>query len=234
MTSQELHANKPHILVVDDDTRICDLVCRYLLDQGFVVASAADAAQARELLKMADFDAAVIDVMMPGESGLDLVKDITVPAIMLTALGEVNDRIAGLEAGADDYLVKPFEPQELVLRLHALLRRTMKPSQAQEPVRLGDLTFNPATGALEGRDSTPLTEAEGAILKTLTTTPGEVVSRDTLADKADIASPRAVDVQVTRLRRKIETDSANPRYILTARGKGYYFRPRMDGEEVAS
>ena len=107
------------MLVVDDDTRICDLVCRYLLDQGFVVASAADAAQARELLKMADFDAAVIGVMMPSESGLDLVKDITVPAIMLTALGEVNDRIAGLEAGADDYLVKPFEPQELVLRLHA-------------------------------------------------------------------------------------------------------------------
>ncbi len=230
---QEAKAQKPHILVVDDDERICSLVMRYLSSQDFVVMSAHNGAQAREMLDSFSFDALVVDVMMPGESGLELThyirEDIGLPVIMLTALGEVEDRLKGFESGADDYLPKPFEPKELVMRLQAILRRTgYGDVQGGRKLQIGDWIYNPEFEVLSqanGESEMPLTTMEAKLLKALSSKLGEPISRDELAEKCGIdAGERTIDVQVTRLRRKIEADNRTPRYLQTVRGQGYLLR----------
>lgn len=233
---------KPHILVVDDDARLRKLLDRYLTQQDCIVITAEDAADAQEKLKYFLFDIAILDIMMPGEDGISLAKKIRkirreLPIIMLTALGETETRIKGLEAGADDYLSKPFEPQELILRIKAILRRTMAGSAAHtasQRVRLGDYVFDTAREEL--RDTAqgiiiPLTETERRLLLCLARVPGQTVSREELAAKGDMAaSDRSIDVQVTRLRRKFEKDSKTPRYLHTIRGQGYVLRPDTEAE----
>jgi two-component system phosphate regulon response regulator OmpR len=221
-----------HILVVDDDTRLRELLSRYLSENGFRVTVARDAADARAKLAGLNFDALVLDVMMPGESGLDLTKWLrgvsTVPVLLLTALGETENRIDGLSRGADDYLVKPFEPRELVLRLEAILRRARAvPHAPAAAVSLGALSFDPAREELS-KDGTRirLTTAEASLLKVFAENPGRTLSRYDLIRRSRIeGNDRTVDVQITRLRRKIEPDPRSPRYLQTVRGEGYVFRP---------
>jgi two-component system phosphate regulon response regulator OmpR len=223
--------DKPHILVVEDDTRLRERLNTFLSQSGFRVSTAGDAAEARKRLGALDFDLIMLDVMMPGESGLDLATHIRrsndVPILMLTAMGEAKDRIAGLETGVDDYLPKPFDPRELLLRLQNILRRkkvTAEPSG--EPVRR--VTFGPFEFDLELGELTqdgkrvPLTDAEVALLRALAIRLGEVLSRETLSKSVGATvNERAIDVQVTRLRRKIEPDPSFPRYLRTVRGQGY-------------
>ena len=221
-----------HILIVDDDRRLRDLLQRYLLDQGFRVTTAADAAEARARLASIAFDLLILDVMMPGESGLSLTRSLRdgseVPILLLTARGETEDRIEGLASGADDYLAKPFEPRELVLRIKAILRRVSDSDPAAEgPLRFGDYLFDRERRELRrGAAVVHLTEAEAALLTTLARKPGEAVSRDDLmAESPEIGNQRTIDVQMTRLRRKIEVDPKYPRYLRTVRGTGYILMP---------
>lgn len=222
-----------HILVVDDDARLRSLLSRYLGENGFRVTTADGTAEARSTLRFLSPDLIVLDVMMPGENGLVLAEELrqatnAVPILMLTARGAPEDRIAGFEAGADDYLPKPFEPLELVLRIRALLRRVTAPAPAAGPVRIGALTFYPERGELRGVDGpVRLTGGEAALLNALARRSHEVLSREDIALVLGMedASERAVDVQVTRLRRKIESDPREPRYLLTVRGRGYMFKP---------
>jgi len=222
----------PHILVVDDDDRLRELLRKFLSDNGFMVSTAADAADARTKLGVLAFDLIVLDLMMPGESGLEFAGDLrtrsSVPILMLTAMGESDDRIAGLEAGADDYLAKPFEPRELLLRIRSILRRAVPPrAEAPAEIRMGDVVFDPARELLiRGGDPIHLTSVEAALLCALSETPGSILSREDLIDRTGGgASGRAIDVQVTRLRRKIEPDPKLPRYLQTVRGQGYVLRP---------
>ena len=221
----------PHILVVDDDTRLRELLRAYLSENQFVVASAKDAADARDQLARFAFDLIVLDLMMPGESGLDLASSLrrkgTVPILMLTAMGEAEDRISGLEAGADDYLVKPFEPRELLLRIRGILRRVPAEESAPIQIRLGDVSFDPERGELrKGSAHIRLTSVEVALLRALAERPGLVLDRDELIERTGAGGgERAVDVQVTRLRRKIEPNPRLPRYLQTVRGRGYVLHP---------
>lgn len=230
------HTEQPHILVVDDDTRLREALRRYLGQNGFLVTGAADAAEARAKLAGLEFDLIVLDVMMPGESGLSLCRDLvatgSAPVLMLTARSEADDRIGGLEAGADDYLSKPFEPRELVLRLNAILRRTVRrvPRVALSaiPIRLGRYLFDAEREELRSGDEIiRLTAMESSLLRALAAEPGVVLSREALVGKAgvDAANERTIDVQVTRLRRKLEDDPREPRYLQTVRGEGYVLRP---------
>jgi two-component system phosphate regulon response regulator OmpR len=222
-----------HILVVDDDRRLRDLLRRYLGENGFRVTVAGDAEGARAQMRAFAFDLLIVDVMMPGENGRQLTanlrRDHAVPILMLTAMADAQDRIAGLESGADDYLVKPFEPRELVLRLKVLLRRAQSPLPSPVPVelKLGPLRFDRARLVLDGpQGPVKLTTAEANLLKALAERAGEVVSRERLVKLGEVAGgERAVDVQVTRLRRKIEPDPKIPRYLQTVRGRGYVLRP---------
>ncbi|HEX9786588.1 MAG TPA: response regulator [Candidatus Binatia bacterium] len=231
MESTEAATDCPHLLVVDDDERLRALLQRYLSGSGFRVTAAADASEARALIKSLTFDALVLDVMMPGESGFDLAESLRahsdVPILMLTARGEPGDRIEGLERGADDYLGKPFEPRELMLRLSALLRRTRGPDRAPlRQVRMGANVFDLERGELRrGGKIVRLTGSEAQLLKVLAANAGHSFSRSTLCSKLDIALERSVDVQVTRLRRKIEDDPKLPLYIQTVRGVGYVLVP---------
>ena len=231
MESTEGSTDTPHLLVVDDDERLRTLLQRYLSGSGFRVSAAANAAEARTLIQSLTFDALVLDVMMPGENGFDFAKSLRahsdVPILMLTARSEPADRIEGLERGADDYLGKPFEPRELMLRLIALLRRTRIPDRTPlSQVRMGDNVFDLKRGILQ-RDGkmVRLTESEALLLKTLAAHAGHSFSRSDLCSKLDIALERSVDVQVTRLRRKIEDDPKLPLYIQTVRGVGYVLVP---------
>jgi two-component system phosphate regulon response regulator OmpR len=228
----------PHLLVVDDDERIRGLLQKFLFRNGFLVTIARDADQARRLLQGLEFDLLVLDVMMPGMDGItfttELRKTLTTPVLLLTARGEAANRIEGFEAGADDYLVKPFEPKELLLRINAILRRVpqVKP---QAPVvtmlHLGETRYDPDRGELwRGTDLIRLTTTEAQLMKIFAASPGVVVSRDKLAGdipKGDEAGgpERAVDVQITRLRRKIEVDPRQPRFLQTVRGEGYMLQP---------
>jgi len=224
-------ADKPHILIVDDDTRLRELLNKFLSQNGFRVSTASNAAEARQRLSALDFDLIVLDVMMPGESGLDLAMQIRriddVPILMLTAMGEAKDRIAGLETGVDDYLGKPYEPRELLLRLQNILRRNKAAAEPSgEPVRrvtFGPMEFDLELGELTQKGKrVSLTDAEIALLRALAVRLGEVVSRVTLSKSVGAAvNERAIDVQVTRLRRKIEPDPSFPRYLRTVRGQGY-------------
>ncbi|MSP83453.1 MAG: response regulator [Alphaproteobacteria bacterium] len=221
-----------HLLVVDDDRRLRDLLRRYLTEHGFRVTTASDAAAARAQMRAFDFDLLVVDVMMPGENGRDfsrgLRREHEVPILLLTAMGEIEDRVAGLESGADDYLVKPFEPRELVLRIAAILRRARAPAPAPAaPLRLGACLFDAVRAALT-RDGIPvrLTPAEAALLAALARQPGSPVKREVLAQQARLRSRgRTIDVQVNRLRRKVEPDPKAPRYIRTVWGEGYMLVP---------
>lgn len=221
---------RAHVLVVDDDRRIRDLLTRYLGEQGFVVLAAADANEARTFLKRFEVDVLVVDVMMPGQTGLEFTQEFRdqfqTPVILLTALGETEDRIKGLEAGADDYLAKPFEPRELVLRINAILKRSFTKMDVEKGFKVGGWEFNPSSNELvNGMEIVKLTSAESVLLKALASSNGEVLSREVLAEKCGVdAGERTIDVQVTRLRRKIEEDTKNPRYLQTLRGKGYLLR----------
>ncbi|WP_298727053.1 response regulator [uncultured Ferrovibrio sp.] len=218
-----------HILVVDDDERIRTLLSRYLAGQGFRVTSAEDAADAAAKLNLVSFDLLIVDVMMPGQNGFDFVSELRqrnnhVPVILLTARGEAEDRIKGLETGADDYLPKPFEPRELTLRINAILKRAVRPgaASASEPARFGDFTFDIVRGELKrGDEIIPLTSGEAQLLRILARSPGTTVPRAALAEPGSGGESRAVDVQITRLRRKIEADPRNPRYLQTVWGEGY-------------
>jgi len=225
-------ADLPHLLVVDDDTRLRALLARYLGEQDYLVTTAASAAEARARLRSLAFDLLVLDVMMPGESGVELARSLreaqsTLPILMLTARAEAEQRIAGLEAGADDYLAKPFEPRELLLRIAAILRRAQRPPEGPQPIRLGRWRFDPDRAELSaGSESVRLTDVEASLLRVLAQTPGAIVSRDDLADRSRVPiNARSIDVQVNRLRRKIEPDPKLPRYIQTVRGSGYVLRP---------
>ncbi|GHG17922.1 MULTISPECIES: response regulator [Paracoccus] len=223
-----------HLLIVDDDERIRALLGRFLRKNGFLVTLARDAAQARRLLAGLDFDMIVLDVMMPGEDGFALTRSLretlTTPILLLTARGETEDRITGLEVGADDYLAKPFEPRELLLRISAILRRIPAPEVRQPKfLTLGALRYDIDKGELwQGENHLRLTGTEQALLRRLAASKGEPVSRADLIDDlgrgtGDEAenSERAIDVQITRLRRKIEPDPREPRFLQTVRGTGY-------------
>ena len=220
------------ILVVDDDPRLRGLISRFLAEHGFRVTTAETAADARAKLRVLSPDAMVLDVMMPGETGLSLVESLrqansTLPVLLLTARGAPEDRIEGFESGADDYLPKPFEPRELLLRLRALLRRAAQPV-ARGKITLGPLAFDPDRGELRGPDGvTHLTGGEAALLAALARRPNETLTREELAETlgADQAGERAIDVHVTRLRRKIEPDPREPRYLQTVRHRGYVLKP---------
>ena len=228
------------ILVVDDDDRLRGLLSRYLGENGFRVTTAASAAEARDRLRFLQPDLMVLDVMMPGESGLALTESLRqdssdVPVLLLTARGGPEDRIAGFEAGADDYLPKPFDPRELVLRIRAMLRRAPPPPPSgppSGPVQLGALEFDPDRGEMRGEvrlHSGPvrLTGGEAALHAVLARKPNEVLTREDIAAAlgGDEAGERAIDVQVTRLRRKIEVDPREPRFLHTVRGRGYVLKP---------
>ena len=227
-------AIETHVLVVDDDARLRTLLSRYLSENGFRVSVAAHAAEARDKMRAMQPDALVLDVMMPGESGLALTASLraenaAVPILLLTARGAPEDRIAGFESGADDYLGKPFEPRELVLRLRSMLRRAAPAVEMPSgPVRLGRLEFDLARGELRGPNGPiHLTGGEAALLGALAAHPNEVFSREDIVAELgmDETGERAIDVQVTRLRRKIEIDPREPRFIHTVRGRGYVLKP---------
>ena len=232
--------NEPqaHLLVVDDDERIRGLLQKFLMRNGYLVTVARDAAQARRLLAGLEFDMVVLDVMMPGEDGIALTRDLrarlAVPILLLTARGETSNRIEGFEAGADDYLVKPFEPKELLLRINAILRRVPQP-RAAEPapkvLHLGAVRYDMDRGEMwRGTDLVRLTATEAALMRIFAAQPGQPIARERLVSDLgrggeDGAQERAVDVQITRLRRKIEDDSRQPRYLQTVRGEGYMLQP---------
>ncbi|MBS9478595.1 response regulator [Ancylobacter radicis] len=216
-----------HLLIVDDDRRIRDLLSRFLTEHGYRVTTAESAADARARLGGLTFDLLILDVMMPGENGFELARHVrtqsSVPILMLTARSETSDRIQGLEIGADDYLAKPFEPRELLLRIGNIIKRSATPqAQAIETLRFGPFIFHLERGELtrEG-ELVRLTDRERDMLRVLGERPGETVPRQALVAPGVAAGDRAVDVQVNRLRRKIERDPANPAYVQTVRGVGY-------------
>lgn len=224
---------KKHILVVDDDTRLRSLLQRYLRENDFYVSAAKGAEEARQALKTYQFDLLIVDIMMPQETGLEFLEKLrsenTVPVIMLTAMGETEDRISGLECGADDYLAKPFEPKELVLRIKNILRRTPAGKKgAAEDLKLGLCCYNTTNRELRNNQNEiiHITPVEQALLNVLGARPGQIFTREKLAEILGAGqSPRSIDVQITRLRKKIEQDSKNPRYLQTVRGKGYMLLP---------
>lgn len=226
-----------HLLVVDDDERIRGLLQKFLMRSGFLVTAARDAAHARRVLAGLDFDLLVIDVMMPGEDGVSLCRDLRrtrrTPILLLTAKAETLDRIAGLEAGADDYLAKPFEPKELLLRINAILRRVpaVEPAAVVPTVlHLGPVRYDIERGEMwQGDAPVRLTATESHLMRIFSACPNEAVSRTALVEELSRgggqAQERAVDVQITRLRRKIEEDPRQPRYLQTVRGSGYMLSP---------
>lgn len=229
--------SEAHLLIVDDDERIRSLLQKFLIRAGFWVSAARDAAHARRLLDGLEFDMIVLDVMMPGEDGISLTRslrtEIATPILLLTAKGETSERIEGLEAGADDYLTKPFEPRELLLRINAILRR-MPQAQARDAgpkvLHLGRVRYDVDRGEMwQGDDLIRLTATESQLMKIFAANPGEPISRAKLVEDLGRdrgqAQERAVDVQITRLRRKFEADPKQPRYLQTVRGAGYMLTP---------
>jgi two-component system, OmpR family, phosphate regulon response regulator OmpR len=218
--------NAPHILVVDDDERIRDLLAKYLCSNGYRVTKACDAISARAALSGLEFDLLILDVMMPGETGFELAKSlkgtINAPIFMLTALGEPEQRVQGLEIGVDDYISKPFEPKELLIRIGNILRRIEESGSIKDEISIGEFRFNIARGDLSSETETiKLTERERELLRIFARRRGETVARHELSGGDGDGSDRAVDVQINRLRRKIEKDPGNPVYLQTVRGKGY-------------
>jgi two-component system phosphate regulon response regulator OmpR len=248
MSGGDATASGPgHLLVVDDDARIRTLLQQFLIRNGYRVTTAADAARARRLLAGLVFDLIILDVMMPGEDGIALTRDLArngrrglaTPILLLTARGETAHRIEGLEAGADDYLTKPFDPRELLLRVSAILRRAAAPalSEPTQPTQLtlGPLRYDPARGELwDGEGPIRLTASEAALMRLFAASPGQTIDRDRLtavlgtgpeAEAPETTTSRAIDVQITRLRRKLRDDPRHPRYLHTVRGAGYRLDP---------
>ena len=229
-----LERNDTHVLVVDDDDRIRELLSRYLGRAGYRVSAARDAAEARAKMAGLEYDLLVLDVMMPGEDGMALPASLRehrdVPIILLTAKGDPADRIRGLKAGADDYLPKPFEPEELLLRMDAIFRRTGRKT-VSDRVGFGPFVYDLQTKQLtRDGEGVRLTTSEATLLDLLARKGGEAVSRFILSENVNGESERAVDVQMTRLRRKLEDNPSEPRYLLTVRGKGYrLIATPMDG-----
>ena len=226
-----------HLLIVDDDERIRVLLQKFLIRNGFLVSAARDAGHAQRILSGLDFDMIVLDVMMPGEDGISFCRRLretrTTPILLLTAKNETEDRIRGLEAGADDYLAKPFEPKELLLRINSILRR-VTPSEpvdaAPKVLSLGPLRYDVEKGVMWRGDATVrLTATEAQLMRIFSARPGEPMSRSRLVEElgrdGGQAQERAVDVQITRLRRKLEADPKQPRYLQTVRGSGYLLAP---------
>ena len=230
-----------HLLIVDDDERIRGLLQKFLIRHGFLVSAARDAGHARRLLAGLDFDLAVLDVMMPGEDGISLTRSLresrSMPILLLTARDATDDRIAGLEAGADDYLAKPFEPKELLLRINAILRRMpqeIRAADAPKMLTLGPIRYDVDRGELwSGDRPVRLTATESQLMRIFARQPGEAISRARLVEDltrlngqgGEPTQERAVDVQITRLRRKLEVDPKQPRYLQTVRGAGYMLAP---------
>ena len=228
-TRKAIEPHAAHILVVDDDRRLRELLSRFLLDNGYRVSVAKDTLEARAQMALFIFDALILDVMMPGENGFDFARDLrtrsSIPILMLTARIESEDRVTGLELGADDYLPKPFEPRELLLRLNIMLRRNapLVPTSIEPPqsVRFGAFTFRIDRRELrQGEEIIRLTDRERDLLVILAKNPGETVPREAIASD-DHFNDRTVDVQINRLRRKIESDPSNPVHLQTVRGSGY-------------
>jgi two-component system, OmpR family, phosphate regulon response regulator OmpR len=216
--------DRPHILVIDDDKRIRELLREFLVANNYLVSVAGTAAEARERMRGLVFDAMILDVMMPGETGISFAASLErrTPILMLSALSESQDRIAGLPAGVDDYLSKPFEPQELLLRLQNLLRRAAPKANGVVEVKFGTCIFNPTNGSLtKDQLDVRLTSREKDILRLLSQKNGQPLSRLELAQSGGEDSARSVDVQITRLRQKIEVEPAHPKYLQTIRGLGY-------------
>ncbi len=232
-----MNADDAHLLIVDDDERIRTLLQKFLMRSGFLVSGARDAAHARRILSGLEFDLIVLDVMMPGEDGMSLCRDLrqtlSTPILLLTAKGETDDRISGLEAGADDYLAKPFEPKELLLRINAILRRVPQAEPvvvAPKVLNLGAIRYDIARGEMwQGDNLVRLTATESQLMRIFSSAPGEAMTRarlvEELARSGGQTQERAVDVQITRLRRKIEADPKQPRYLQTVRGAGYMLAP---------
>jgi len=243
MSRADCESAGAHILVVDDDRRIRTLLSRFLIGEGYLVTAAATAADAQLRLRDFLFDLIVLDVMMPGESGVAFARRLragdeplrSAPILMLTALGDTRNRVEGLEAGVDDYLAKPFEPRELALRIASILRRTRRVEGSAPPAiaRFGDFSFDLASEELScGARAVRLTTRERELLRILARAGGDGVARQELArrDAAQDAGERSVDVEIARLRRKIETDPAAPRYLQTMRGRGYRLLCRADAK----
>ena len=228
-----------HLLIVDDDGRILTLLQKFLMRNGFLVSTARDAGHARRILLGLDFDLIIMDVMMPGEDGVSLTKHLrktrNTPILLLTAKGETGDRILGLEAGADDYLAKPFEPKELLLRINAILRRAPAPEKntnLPKIMYLGEVRYDVIRGEMwKGEVRVRLTSTESNLMRIFSSAPSVPFSRTSLVEQLDRdgghAQERAVDVQITRLRRKIESDPKQPRYLQTVRGAGYMLAPEQ-------
>ncbi len=223
-----LHENKSHILIVDDDERIRKLLSRFLREQGYIVSTAEHPAQAREVLDWGRYDLMVVDVMMPGQNGFDFSKDVRqtsdIPFIFLTAKIEMEDKVKGFSSGGDDYITKPFEPQELVLRIEAILKRRKKEATDKNRIFVGRWVYSPMIAELKdaGNMTQRLTEVENKLLTIFVENRGQVVSRQDISNVFDEdKSDRTIDVQITRLRKKIEEDPKYPRLLQTVRGKGY-------------
>lgn len=220
-----------HILVVDDDDRIRELLSRFLRTKNYSVSTAKDAIEARHLIDNIDFDLLIFDIMMPGEDGISLTRFVRAeretPILLLTARGEAQDRIEGLKAGADDYIAKPFEPEELALRIANILRR-MKPSPVVYNLTFGETSYDIMREELKRNGAIiRLTETEKSLMRELSSRAGMPVTREELARKAGVAADRSIDVQVTRLRKKLEPDASEPMYLQTIRGQGYRLAPDL-------
>ncbi len=225
-TAQPLPDNAPHLLVVDDDERIRDLLVRYLQENGYRVSQAGDGKAARARLQGLAFDLIILDVMMPGETGFSVASFLRetsdVPILMLTARSEPEFRIQGLEIGVDDYLAKPFEPRELLLRIQNIMRRRMADTDREGDLQFGPFEFNLKRGELKREgEHVRLTDREREVLREFAANPGNPISREHLAKIGGYENERAVDVQINRIRQKIEADPGNPRYLQTVRGRGY-------------
>ncbi len=216
---------KAHILIVDDDDRIRDLVREYLNQNNYLVSTAKDSIEAIEKTKIVKFDLIVLDIMMPGKTGLEFThehkKRIDTPILLLTAKGEPSERIEGLELGADDYLTKPFEPKELILRINNILTKT-KSLQIKRIIEFGDIKIDLKKQLIFKKDqSLKINNTEKMILDKMINSPGKIFQRDEIADLIDLSKERSIDVIVTRLRKKIEENPKNPKYLQTIRGEGY-------------
>ena len=215
-----------HILVIDDDDKIRDLLKQYLKKNNFLVSTSHDAADAEEKISLIKFDLAIVDIMMPGKDGLQLTKEIRekidLPIILLTAKGETEDRIKGLEFGAEDYLPKPFEPKELVLRIHNVLKRVKKEKDFKDAIKIGKSLIHLKKMEIQNeRKAYKMSMTERSLLEKLISSPGEIFTRDEISKITGLTKERSIDVLITRLRQKIEPDTKNPKYLQTARGAGY-------------
>lgn len=233
-----MNKQKAHVLVVDDDDRLRALLQKFLRDKGFQVTTVASAREARGAIEQSLFDVMVLDVMMPGETGIELLKELKPknrpPVLMLSAMGEADDRIRGLEVGADDYLAKPFEPKELVLRLQSILRRSQNTGVYTGSVSFGAFTFDMQTGQLiRENDTIALTSGEIGMMKLLAQQAGKPVSREDLAGTLPgVVNERSVDVHITRLRKKMEENEGRPQHLQTIRGKGYVLYAQREGQDT--